>query len=112
MLTQNIGRGDETGIITFKISQGNPFRKTFKCTIEEKDGRFLLSIPELDYYANYDLAEFDGTTKLGIHGHLDPINPEFGASLEEYIQLKELEIFVESKKQGFLFEFPIVGRSI
>lgn len=92
MLTQNMGRGEETKILSYKISKNKPFKKSFKCIVDERDGRFLFSIPELQYYANYDLAEFEGTTKLGIHGHCDPINPEFAASLEEYIEMNELKI--------------------
>jgi hypothetical protein len=92
MLTQNIGRGEETTIRSYKISKSEPFRKLFKCTVAKDDGRFLLSIPEIQYYANYDIMEFGGRTKLGIHGHCNPINPVFGDSLEDYIELKELVI--------------------
>ncbi|MEQ8518850.1 MAG: hypothetical protein RLN79_08915 [Cytophagales bacterium] len=109
MLTQNIGRGEETNIKSYKISKDQPFRKSFKCIVEERDGRFLLSIPELQYYANYDLAEFDGITKLGLHGHCAPINAGFGASLEDYIELKELDIILEPNKQSMALQIPILG---
>lgn len=109
MLTQNIGRGEESNILSYKISKGEPFRKSFKCIVEEREGRLILSIPELEYFANYDLTEFDGTTKLGVHGHCDPISPVFGDSLEDYIQLKELDIIIEPKKPNMTVEIPIIG---
>lgn len=82
-----------TGIKEYSITIEKPFQKKYKIRIREKGDSVTLSIPEMNYQVSFDSKlVLDNNTTLRIHGFCDPINPEFGASLEEYFEVKDIRI--------------------
>ncbi len=81
----------DTEIETYTISPEKPFRKTFIGKINGNDDLVILKIPELDFETSI-IKNKNGVTKIRIHGICNPINPEIGASLEEYINVKDITI--------------------
>lgn len=82
----------ESKIKTFQISKENPLKKVLRGQIDRADSLVLIKIPELNFKAKFDVSEFDENTKVRIHGHSMPINPPFGASLEEFFEVKDIRI--------------------
>jgi hypothetical protein len=85
----------ETEIVDYKISKNNPFEKTFKGLISEMDDEIVIEIPELNFKQGLPKSDFDENTKVRIHGHCVPINADFGASLEEFMEVKDVKIIAE-----------------
>lgn len=82
-----------TEIEEHSITQENPFQKTYKIRIREEGDSVILSIPEMNYRVPFDSKlVLDKNTKVRIHGFCDPINPEVGASLEEYFEVRDIKI--------------------
>ena len=79
-------------ILNFDISPNNPFKKTFICEMTEEGNHVVFHIPEINYSSKFEKGDFNGISKLGIHGLCFPVNPHITASLEDYIELKELGI--------------------
>lgn len=85
----------ETKINKITISKENPFVKTVKGKITEKENVVELSIPELNLIAKFDKAKLQDGALIRIHGFCNPIEPEFAASLEEYFEPVEMKIITE-----------------
>ena len=93
VVTENIGRGEEGKIMEVIIKPDRPFKKTFRGYLKLNEGYYSISFPEINYNLVIPTDKFlNDSTKLEIHGHCDPVNPELGASLEEFISPKELKI--------------------
>ena len=75
------------------ISKNNPFVVKFKGKILEIDDNIILSFPELNFKVSFNKKDVlkDGSL-IRIHGFCNPINPEFGASLEEFFEVKDIKI--------------------
>lgn len=86
---------DITSTTKFKITKEEPFKKTFIGKISETKTEVIIEIPELNFKDGLPKTDFDENTKVRIHGHCNPIDPEFGASLEEYIKVKDIKILTE-----------------
>ena len=86
---------EKTEISEYRISRNNPFKKTFKGSISQTDDEIIIEIPELNFKQGLPKTDFDSNTKVRIHGHCNPINAEFGASLEEFMDVKDIEIAME-----------------
>jgi len=57
------------------------------------DNSITLSIPEFNYRVSFkSKLVLDKNTIVRIHGFCNPINPEIGASLEEYFEVKDVRI--------------------
>ena len=85
----------EVGLNGVAYSLNNPFKKTFKGSISQTDDEIIIEIPELNFKQGLPKTDFDKNTKVRIHGHCNPINAEFGASLEEFMDVKDIEITVK-----------------
>lgn len=75
------------------ITHEKPFLKQYEIIIREEMDSIFLTIPEFNYnvsFAKNDVLHPD--TRVRIHGFCNPINPEFGASLEEYFEVKDIKI--------------------
>lgn len=86
----------ETKIVEQIITKNDPFIIKFKGKIQEIDDRIVLSFRELNFKVSFykkDVLKND--TSVRIHGFCNPINPEFGASLEEYFEIKDIKIKTE-----------------
>ena len=94
----SISTGDKitkTKIIEQTITDNDPFKKVFNIITEEQNDSVILLIPEMNYKVSFSSSLiFDKNTRLRIHGYCDPINPEFGASLEEYFETQDIKITV------------------
>ncbi|MCD5967822.1 phage tail protein [Riemerella anatipestifer] len=73
------------------ITKESPFVKTFLVFISQKNEKILLEIPELKLITKYDLDVIKNNS-IRIHTFCNPINPEYGASLEEYFETKDIKI--------------------
>jgi hypothetical protein len=85
----------ETKINKIIISKENPFIKSFKGKITEIKNIIEITIPELKLIAKFDKSKLKDGTLIRIHGFCNPINPEFGASLEEFFESKDIQIKTE-----------------
>ncbi|HEU5291899.1 MAG TPA: hypothetical protein VFU05_14715 [Cyclobacteriaceae bacterium] len=85
----------DSKIIDLKISKQKPFTKTFKGKIIDNKTTLTLSIPELKMTATFDKEKVTDGTYIRVHGFCNPIDPEFGASLEEYFDVKDIRIIGE-----------------
>ena len=83
---------DETSTTKLKITKENPFKKSFTGKISETDTEIVIEIPELNFRDGLPKSDFDENTKVRIHGLCDPIDPEIGASIEEFIEVKDIKI--------------------
>lgn len=83
---------NETSTTKVNITKENPFEKTFLGRIAETEKEIIIEIPELNFKDGLPKADFDKNTEVRIHGHLNPINPEFGASIEEFVEVKDITI--------------------
>jgi hypothetical protein len=83
---------ENSEIIELNITKQKPFTKTFEGKILDNNGNVDLSIPELNMKVSFDKKDIIDGTYIRIHGFCDPINPEFGASLEEYFEIKDIKI--------------------
>jgi len=86
---------NDTSTTKINITQENPFEKTFSGRISETEKEIIIEIPELNFRDGLPKSDFDKNTKVRIHGHLFPINPEFGASYEEFVEVKDIKIQIE-----------------
>lgn len=85
----------EAEVVDYKISKNYPFEKKFKGLISELDDEIIIEIPELKFKQGLPKKDLDENTKVRIHGHCVPINAEFGASLEEFMKVKDVKITAE-----------------
>ncbi len=83
---------EETDIVEYEILNGKPFKKELKVKIEGDDNQIIITIPELNFKTSFERSEIYENTKVRIHGFCNPINPEFGASLEDYFEPKDITI--------------------
>ena len=83
---------NDTSITELKITKENPFEKTFIGRISESDTEIVIEIPELNFRDGLPKSDFDENTMVRIHGLCNPINPEIGASIEEFIEVKDIKI--------------------
>lgn len=84
---------NETKIVEQIITKSNPFIVKFTGKILEIDDSIVLSFPELNFKVNFHKEDvLKNDTSVRIHGFCNPINPEFGASLEEYFEVKDIKI--------------------
>ncbi len=83
---------DETSTTKFKITKENPFKKTFTGKISETETEIIIEIPELNFGDGLPKSDFDENTKVRIHRLCNPIDPEIGASIEEFIEVKDIKI--------------------
>ena len=81
-----------TKINEIEISKGKPFQKTFTGKVTEFRNEIELNIAELNLTSKFPKEKLKNGTKIRIHGFCNPINPEFGASLEEYFEVVEIKI--------------------
>lgn len=86
---------NDTSITEYKITKENPFEKTFTGRISETDTEIVIEIPELNFRDGLPKPDSDNNTRVRIHGRCDPIDPEMGASLEEFIEVKDIKIETE-----------------
>jgi len=86
---------DDTSTTKLKITKEKPFEKTFTGRISESKTEVIIEIPELNFKDGLPKSDFDANTKVRIHGHCDPIDPEIGASIEEFIEVKDIKIVLE-----------------
>ena len=85
----------KTKTTEIKITKEKPFIKKFKGKIAQEENDVVISIPELNLKANFNKERLTDGTFIRIHGFCDPINPEFGASLEEYFESKDIKIMIK-----------------
>ena len=85
----------ETKIKNLVIYKEKPFIKIFKGKITEKGNFVEIRIPELKMVARFEKSKLKDETLVRVHGFCNPINPEFGASLEEYFESKDIRIIPE-----------------
>ncbi len=85
---------DATDVETMIISRHKPFVKTFVGEIIENGDKVAIHFPELKTKAIFDREKIKRGT-LRIHGYCNPINPEPGASLEEYFEVKDIKINIK-----------------
>jgi len=85
----------DTSTTKFKITKENPFEKSFTGRISETNTEIMIEIPELNFRDGLPKSDFDANTKVRIHGLCDPIDPEIGASIEEFIEVKDIRILTE-----------------
>ena len=78
-----------------KITRKRPFKKIFLGKISETESEIIIEIPELNFEDGLPKSDFDENTKVRIHGLCNPINPEIGASIEEFIKAKDIKILTE-----------------
>ncbi|WP_339716840.1 hypothetical protein [Cyclobacterium amurskyense] len=83
---------NDTSTTELKITEKNPFEKTFMGRISESDTEIVIEIPELNFRDGLPKSDFDENTVVRIHGLCNPINPEIGASIEEFIEVKDIKI--------------------
>jgi hypothetical protein len=83
---------NESKIIELKINKGAPFTKTFKGEIIDDKTMITLSIPELKMKASFDKDKVLSGTFIRVHGFCNPIDPGLGDSLEDYFEVKDIEI--------------------
>ncbi len=86
---------ENTSTTKYSITKEKPFEKTFSGRISETETEIIIEIPELNFKDGLPKSDFDENTKVRIHGHCDPIDPEFGASLEEFVEVKDIRILTE-----------------
>jgi hypothetical protein len=86
---------NDTTTTKFTITKEKPFKKTFAGKISETNTEIIIEIPELNFKDGLPKSDFDENTRVRIHGFCDPINPEFAASLEEYIEHKDIKIITK-----------------
>lgn len=86
---------NDTSTTKFIITKEKPFEKKFTGRISESNTKIIIEIPELKFKDGLPKSDFDENTRVRIHGFCDPINPEFGASLEEYIEHKDIKIITK-----------------
>lgn len=83
----------KTKIVKRIITKNNPFIVKFKGKILENDNSIVLLFPELNFKVSFNKKDvLKNNTSVRIHGFCNPINPEFGASLEEYFEIKDIKI--------------------
>ncbi|HEX8576744.1 MAG TPA: phage tail protein [Flavobacterium sp.] len=82
----------KTKIFEKVISKNNSFIVKFKGKILETDESIILSFPELNFKVTFRKDDLTDDSLIRIHGFCNPINPEFGASLEEYFEVKDIKI--------------------
>ena len=73
------------------ITKDKPFEKKFNVLTTSENGKITLEIPELNLKTEYEKNRIK-TDSIRIHGFCNPINPEFGASLEEYFEVKDIKL--------------------
>lgn len=83
---------DESRIIELKINKENPFTKTFQGEIIEDQRMVTLSIPELKMRVSFDKKKVLSGTFIRVHGFCNPIDPGLGDSLEDYFEVKDIQI--------------------
>ena len=86
---------NDTSTTKFNITKEKPFEKTFTGKVSETKTEIIIEIPELNFKDGLPKSDFDENTRVRIHGYCDPIDPEFGASLEEFIKVKDIKIITE-----------------
>lgn len=86
---------NKTKINEIEIGNGKPFQKTFTGKISEIKNELELNIAELNLTAKFPKEKLKNGTKIRIHGFCNPINPEFGASLEEYFEVVDIKIKIK-----------------
>jgi hypothetical protein len=87
----------KTKIVKRIITKNNPFIVKFKGKILENDNSIVLLFPELNFNVSFNKKDvLKNDTSIRIHGFCNPINPEFGASLEEYFEIKDIKIKLEN----------------
>lgn len=82
----------DTTATKFTITKKEPFQKTLSGTISATENEIVIEIPELNFKDGLPKSDFDENTKVRIHGLCNPINPEIGASIEEFIKVKDIKI--------------------
>ena len=92
--TERTGRNlPKNKINEITITQDEPFIKQHEINISEEMDSIFLTIPEFNYKVSFFKNDvLHPNTKVRIHGFCNPINPEFGASLEEYFEVKDIKI--------------------
>ncbi|MBT0608623.1 phage tail protein [Aequorivita echinoideorum] len=83
---------NDTSTTKFRITKKKPFKKSFTGIISETETEIIIEIPELNFSDGLPKSEFGANNKVRIHGLCDPIDPEIGASIEEFIEVKDIEI--------------------
>ena len=86
---------NDTTTTKFNITKEKPFEKTFVCRVSQTNTEIIIEIPELNFKVGFPKSDFDENTKVRIHGLCEPINPEIGASIEEFIEIKDIRIMTE-----------------
>ncbi|MEQ9426511.1 MAG: hypothetical protein RJQ09_18960 [Cyclobacteriaceae bacterium] len=83
----------KTEIKEHKITIQEPLRVDYQIAVTADQSRVYLDIPDIGYRISFerDLVVHPAT-KVRIHGFCNPINPEFGASLEEFMDVKDIKI--------------------
>lgn len=83
----------KTKVVERIITKNNPFFVKFKGKILEIEDSIVLSFPELNFKVSFDKKRvLKNDTSVRIHGFCNPIKPEFGASFEEYFEVKDIKI--------------------
>jgi len=85
----------DTTTTEFIITKAKPFKKTLLGKISATDDEVIIEIPELNFRDGLPKSDFDENTKVRIHGLCNPIDPEIGASIEEFIEVKDIKILTE-----------------
>lgn len=77
------------------ISREKPFVRTFRGKFSESEDEIIIEIPELNFKDGLPKSDFDENTRVRIHGLCNPINPEFGASYEEFFESKDIKLLTK-----------------
>ena len=76
------------------ITKEKPFEKKFLIYTSYNNDKINLNIPELKLNVEY-VKERIKNDSIRIHGFCNPINPEFGASLKEYFEVKDIKLDIK-----------------
>lgn len=92
--TDRTGRNlSKNKINELTITRKESFIKNYEAVISEENDNIFIAIPKMDYKVSLNKTSvLHPKTRVRIHGFCNPINPEFGASLEEYFEVKDIRI--------------------
>lgn len=74
------------------ISKDKPFVLELEGKISMDDQFLYLHFPQIAYKVKFDKSLITDNTYIRVHGKCVPINPELGASLEEYFTVKDFKV--------------------
>jgi hypothetical protein len=81
----------KTKIVEYTISKDKPLIVKLEGKLLDKKDSVILVFPKLNFKKSFK-KELFYKSSLRIHGLCNPINPEIGASIEEYFEVKDVKV--------------------